>query len=456
MKKALQQVLGALGVVTPAGAELCTAATRGDTPTVARLIKEGVAVDMPGGKGITSLFYGERSGGSGHDATGWTALMLASWEGHTEIVRQLLDAGANVNFRVRIATPLYLAAQRGNVELMRLLLERGAKLQIAHPNGSAPVLTAAAHSGKVEAVRLLLDAGEDVNAASDSGHTALMGATNFGHADIVRLLLERGADLLQRDCHGLSPLYNAIYYAVRETPSSPPGTHRAVLAVMLETNPPLDIHAAAALGDIPRVRQLLGEGVSVNLEDRYKHTPLYHALVAGETETVAVLLEQGGTVAPSQGGALRLAAEYGRTETVAFLLNTGETTQDDKGKALVAAVRSNNTETVRLLLKSGVDINAEGLLPLHWALNLSQYDMLRLLLESGAEVDRPREDGSTALMDACHEEDTGAMFLLLKFGADPLLPNNEGLTALRIAEEEYGDESPTTRMLCRAIEGEGF
>ena len=57
-----------------------------------------------------------------------TALMAASREGHTEIVKLLIDAGADVNYWVEAGyTALKWEKQTGHIDSVRLLLEVNAK-----------------------------------------------------------------------------------------------------------------------------------------------------------------------------------------------------------------------------------------------------------------------------------------------------------------------------------------
>ena len=82
-------------------------------------------------------------------------LILASQNGHKDIVQWLLDAGADVN---------------------------------AKDTYSWTALMSASSNGHKDIVRLLLDAGVDVNAKSNGGWTALMYASHYGHRDIETLL----------------------------------------------------------------------------------------------------------------------------------------------------------------------------------------------------------------------------------------------------------------------------
>ena len=174
---------------------------------------------------------------------GWTPLYLATdnrnIEGgdypvpkpdldHLDIIRLLLEKGANPNARIRDntltrtiftmqwffedgATAFVRAAQSSDTALMKLLLQYHADPFIATANGDT-ALTAAGGIGwvegvtyerspqeNVEAIRMLLDLGLDPNAGNNEGRTALMGAALKGRNAAVQLLVDRGARLETRD-----------------------------------------------------------------------------------------------------------------------------------------------------------------------------------------------------------------------------------------------------------------
>ena len=85
-------------------------------------------------------------------------------------------------------------AYNGNLEMVRFLLEQGANAN-AKDNQGTTALIGAAYNGHAEIVKALLAYGADSNAKQYDGQTALMGAAFRGHAEIVKILLADGADV---------------------------------------------------------------------------------------------------------------------------------------------------------------------------------------------------------------------------------------------------------------------
>ncbi len=131
------------------------------------------------------------------------AQLIESTETRTVFTNQWLDEDG--------ATAFLRASQSGDVELMRLLLERGANPHIYTKLGVTP-LAAAAGIGwvegitserspeqTVEAVKLLLELGIDADYQADTGRTALHGAAHKGATEVVQLLVAAGARMDIRD-----------------------------------------------------------------------------------------------------------------------------------------------------------------------------------------------------------------------------------------------------------------
>jgi hypothetical protein len=130
---------------------------------------------------------------------GYTPLQTAIYNNDQAKVRQLLDSGADVREKDKYGSDaLMVAAGYGRTEIMKLLLDAGADIN-RDLNGYSAIKTAA-YNNHAETVGLLLDRG-----ATDGGGALLMAAQR-GHAETVRLLLSKGIDVNTKNTQGTSAL----------------------------------------------------------------------------------------------------------------------------------------------------------------------------------------------------------------------------------------------------------
>jgi ankyrin repeat protein len=121
---------------------------------------------------------------------GFTTLGLAAFLGGPEVVRILLERGADADddadnpFGVR---PVHAASAAHDRETMRLLLEAGADPNHRQSGGFVP-LHEAAHTDDVEMARLLLDHGADPTLTADDGRDARQMAVDDGNTRVAELL----------------------------------------------------------------------------------------------------------------------------------------------------------------------------------------------------------------------------------------------------------------------------
>lgn len=165
---------------------LCDAAYSGNLEMCELLLKAGANVN---GKGTFS-----------------TSLQTASRYNHPEIVKLLLDHGADLEQKdYEGNTPLILAASQGNMEIVKMLLAHGAAIQ-AKNNGGWTALMQAALFGRTKTLKFLLENGANANdkAENERNITVLMLACDSGSEESVKLLLEHGANLFAKDDVGLT------------------------------------------------------------------------------------------------------------------------------------------------------------------------------------------------------------------------------------------------------------
>lgn len=146
-----------------------------DIVTIGELINQG-----------TDVNYFDR-----HDI--FTPLMQAIHQSEIEIVRFLLEAGADIHSSTYFEdTPLGLAISKGNLKIILLLLQAG-----ADPNngGLQSPLYLAISIEDFEITRILIDSGADVNSKTESHITPLMAAATRGNLHLVKLLVNSGANV---------------------------------------------------------------------------------------------------------------------------------------------------------------------------------------------------------------------------------------------------------------------
>ena len=114
-------------------------------------------------------------------------LMMASLKGQLDLVRKLVDRGADVNKPGW--APLHYAATNGHLKIMELLLDENAYIDAASPNGTTPLMMAA-HYGSPAAVKLLLEAGADPTIRNQLGLTAIDFAYRANRTDAAEMIAE--------------------------------------------------------------------------------------------------------------------------------------------------------------------------------------------------------------------------------------------------------------------------
>jgi hypothetical protein len=162
--------------------ELAEAIARNDAPAVSALVPK-VDVNATGLEDVTPLLLAVRQ-------------LRRTPERH-EVLRVLLDAGADPNRGAQYEYPLAIAIQvsgRSGPEPVRLLLDAGADADLMTSTGEPVWFTATGQSASPEALALLLDRGADVHATGRNGSTALFSAANASNWKAVLVLLQHGAD----------------------------------------------------------------------------------------------------------------------------------------------------------------------------------------------------------------------------------------------------------------------
>src|SRR5688500_16621564 len=371
---------------------LIQAAESGDTPTVLALLEAGANINATDGRGRT-------------------AVMAATHANRVETVQALIDAGAEINIRDHhMDNPFLYASAEGLFEIVKLTIDAKADTRLTNRFGGTALIPAA-ERGHIEIVQELLTRTDvDVNHINNLGWTALLEAIILSdggerHQQIIQLLVDHGANINIPDNNGITPLEHARARGFREIEQILLATEQARARQLIR---------AAEQGDIENVKQLLSQGVSVEMQDENGRTALIAAAYQNNLPIANLLIEAGADVNKqdnTQQSAYLIATSEGYLELLRLTLQAGadvHSTDSYNGTGLIRAADRGHVEIIQELLKT--DIKIDHINNLGWTALLEAIilgdggarhtEVVRLLVEAGADVNLADSNGITPLAHA--------------------------------------------------------
>ncbi len=174
----------------------------------------------------------------------------------------------------------------------------------------------------------------------------------------------------------------------------------------------------------------------------------FAAVRSDDAGSVSALIARGfdaNVRDPDGQHALHLAMRSKSMKAAGALLGWNKINVEPRNKAdespLMLAALDGEKDLARRLVALGADVNKPGWAPLHYASTRGHLDIMTFLLDQNAYIDAASPNGTTPLMMAAFYGTPSAVKLLLEAGADPLLKNTQGLSAIDFAQRNNRADS---------------
>jgi|GEM_PF-4103199 serine/threonine-protein phosphatase 6 regulatory ankyrin repeat subunit A len=372
------------------------------------------------------------------------------------------------------ATLIEDVIKKRNIPFLTILLAHNIK-----PTGKA--LLTAAIKGFADIAQLLVKRGVDPDEIIDeySGckalHQCCRGDSRKDYSEAVKILIDLGADINAVDRDGDTPLITAV----REKKLQSATTLLANKAIIVdkannEGKTPLRI--ACERENHPLVTLLLEHGACINTVSQNNYSPLTIACLNDNKELVLLLLKKNADYTIGTGTEKAPLCLTNNLGVIKYLIEAGADLSTHKHIMLHKAISSVNKEIVQYLLENNMDTNGEyngktplqhiceswrhetsleiaellvkhgaivaeknsqGKTALHYAAENFNGSLVQFLLDHGANVNDQDPTGKTPLMIAARFLNSEEIIdILSNAGADPLLTDHDGNTALSIAQEQ--------------------
>ena len=385
------------------------------------------------------------------NSRGWSAITQAASWGRLKVLLTLIRNGADIELPTNTGqTALTEAARWGHVELVRKLLDFGAKIEHKTITGYT-ALSWSARWGKLDVLSLLLQRGANIDHRSARGHSALTEAARWGHIEIVKKLLMKGADFRTKTSTGVTPLQWATNMGRAEVVNVLKNFEDYAnknLEVVVEVDSRKEefkwshdltkeqllskaiVEQKLDIAVILLARGVKGENIDVHTKEKLFHM----AILMGVSHVVRKLLCLGvsmNVVLDEDGNtALHIAAKIGLLYTVRLLLSVGadKCLKNEKGETPIDVTDNEDVKNeFQAYSETGEDKQDQLF---RRAAIEGKYYSLNILLELGINVDKPNENGNTALHLAVEKGNEDIIKILVSNGATVYIQNKLGQTPL--------------------------
>lgn len=488
------------------GVDINTTNNKHDTPvlwasrgnhieTVRRLIQLGADLNLENDKGSTPLYWAVRYG----------------YPHLVEILAKEGRANVRQQRKLGLVSPIVLASALGFHDIVRILLENGADANVKINNDQTALHVASAE-GNNDVIRVLLSEGKvDVNHADSNGNTALLFATRAANIGTMKLLVDSGANIdcknklsqniwdyaMQTRDNEFLKIVARLYRRAKHYKGS-----EAKLTFPVGKTP---LHVAASSGDAEKMRCLLDMGADPKARDLSGNTFFHIAARDDRIDVIQEFLTKVDVDNPNNDGdtALHLACKNGHVRTTQILLHKAKLDARNKlgmtplheavgsdavgpdlirtivdmivkasnwslvdavdrhgNTALHIAARRGRQEIIAELSSMNPKIaNNDGDTPFHVAarsgiaFNLDTMIAVFNKPDKGVNIDQMNKRGDSCLHVCARRADVYGVGLLVACGADLGLQNRDGNAVVHVVIEESVVEPSKAEALLEVFRG---
>ncbi|MGF7190339.1 ankyrin repeat protein [Robbsia andropogonis] len=192
-----------------------------------------------------------------------------------------------------------------------------------------------------------------------------------------------------------------------------------------------------AVAGVAAMSILAGCGVNAQMASAASPDAVIKAVKFDDASAVQRALQSGfnPNTTDAQGMPLLVLAAREKSDKVTEALLADSRTDVEKTdsageNAMMLAAIVKDASIVRMLIAKGAKVDKPGWTPLHYAASTGDDTIVTILLDAHANVDARSPNDTTPLMMAARGGYASTIQLLIKRGANPLVKNQLGMTAL--------------------------
>ena len=465
------------GKLTKDERALLDAAKNGKVKNVERLLKKDININVADTEGAKN-----------------TALIYAAGSGHKDVVKTLVDAGADINARneegetaiIKSVFAINFEQINGKNynnynEIIDILINENANLKYETSNKQTALMLApnglrsklikkvkdnrgnvkdafgdypliyAASKNDIYLLRTLISERADINQQDEKGDTALMIASFWGRYSIAKALIDGKAKLNITNKKGDSALKNAVY-----------NKHYNIADALIKAKADLNIKIgnenlllylsknANNYDYSGSIRNMITAGVDVNARDENGNTALINIVSGKEDRNQlkkmrAVISGRANVNIQNKDGltALMLIASSGNESSIRALISAKpnmDAEDKDGNTALIYAVQNNNVGGAKAIIRGKPNLNKQnkdGNTALMIASENGLEELVRSLISAKANLDMQNNKGDTALLLSVYNKKNNVVKILIDAGADINIKNKENKDILAVIRRGY-------------------